>query len=77
MEVQESSALGAAICAAAGSGIFPTVEEAVARMVHTRQRFEPNPKNQAVYETMYRCYRDFYPRVGDLYRETEAIASDR
>ena len=77
MEVQESSALGAAICAAAGSGIFTTVEEAAARMVHIKQRFEPNPKNRAVYETMYRCYRDFYPRVGDLYRETEAIASDR
>jgi sugar (pentulose or hexulose) kinase len=77
MEVQESSALGAAICAAAGSGIFPTVDEAVERMVHTRQRFEPNPKNKAVYETMYRCYRDFYPRVGDLYRETEAIASQK
>ena len=38
-------------------------------MDHTRQRFEPNLNNREVYETMYRCYWDYYPRVGDLYRE--------
>lgn len=77
MEVQESSALGAALCAATGAGCFQNVREAAHRMVHTKQRFEPNPGNREAYETMYRCYREFYPRVGDLYRQTEAIASNK
>jgi len=75
MEVQESSALGAALCAAVGSEIYKTLPEAIERMVHVKQRFEPDPSNREVYETMYRCYQAFYPRVGDLYKKTEAIAS--
>jgi sugar (pentulose or hexulose) kinase len=77
MEVGESSALGAALCAATGAGSFKTLQEGIERMVHVKQRFEPNPASREVYETMYRCYQDFYPRVGDLYRKTEAIASNK
>lgn len=77
MEVEESSALGAALCAATGSGIFQTLTEGIERMVHVKQRFEPNPSNREVYETMYRCYQEFYPRVDDLYRKTETIASNK
>jgi sugar (pentulose or hexulose) kinase len=75
MEVQESSALGAALCAGVGSGMFSSIGEAIERMVHVRQEFLPDRGNQEVYETMYRSYQGFYPRVADLYRETEAIAS--
>ena len=77
MEVGESSALGAALCAGVGSGMFSSLGEAIERMVHVRQSFAPDPKNREVYETMYRCYQSFYPRVADLYRDTEAIASHK
>ncbi|MEA3224030.1 MAG: FGGY-family carbohydrate kinase [Thermodesulfobacteriota bacterium] len=77
MEESESAALGAAICAATGSGLFPGFQEGIEKMVHQKDRFEPNSKNRAVYETMYKCYQDFYPRVADLYRKTEKIASPK
>ncbi len=75
MEVEESSALGAALCAATGSGIFAGLDEGIERMVHVKQRFEPNPANREMYETMYGCYKGFYPRVDDFYQKTETIAS--
>ena len=77
MKQSESAALGAAICAAAGSGLFPSFQEGIEKMVHQKDRFEPNSENRAVYETMYKCYQDFYPRVADLYRKTERIASPK
>ncbi len=46
-------------------------------MVRVGRRFPPDPKNRETYETMYRCYQGFYPRVADLYQETEAIASHK
>lgn len=62
---------------ATGSGLFSSFQEGIEKMVHQRDRFEPNPKNRAVYETMYKCYQDFYPRVADLYRKTKKIASPK
>jgi len=75
MEVGESSALGAALCAGVGSGMFSSLDQAIEKMVHIRRSFQPDPRNREIYETMFRCYQGFYPRVADLYQETEAIAS--
>lgn len=39
----ETSALGAAICAAAGAGIYSNIEEAVNYMVQVKKEYQPNP----------------------------------
>lgn len=77
MRVGESSTLGAAICAACGVGLFPTLSDGIAAMVHPERRFEPNPLNATTYATLYRCYREIYPRIADFYRRTEHIASPK
>jgi sugar (pentulose or hexulose) kinase len=75
MRVSETTALGAAICAACGIGLFPSLKEGIDCMVHPEQRFDPNPENMGVYTTLYRCYQEVYPRIAEFYRRTEHIAS--
>jgi xylulokinase len=59
-ETVETTALGAAILALAGSGLYGSLAEAVAlctRVVETR---EPDPKARAIYEEYYQLYRAAY-----------------
>lgn len=54
--------LGAAMCAAAATGVHPDIETAAAQMCGPRQAFAPDPANSAVYrrmaETVYHDIRD-------------------
>ena len=52
----ETAVLGAAILAGVGAGLFGSVPEAVDQMVRVKDRVEPNLKNHAVYEEMYRAF---------------------
>ncbi|MBN1572130.1 MAG: FGGY-family carbohydrate kinase [Deltaproteobacteria bacterium] len=75
MKVSEAAALGAAICAAHGAGLVSSVEEAIERMVHTTDRFEPNPETMATYNKIYKVYKEIYPRMEELYHETTDMAT--
>jgi sugar (pentulose or hexulose) kinase len=46
------ASLGAAICAAVATGVYPDFPTAVARMEKPRQTFAPNPANADVYRRM-------------------------
>jgi sugar (pentulose or hexulose) kinase len=56
------ASLGAAICAAAATGVHPDIVTAAATMTKRRQSFAPNEANGAVYrrmsETVYHDIRD-------------------
>lgn len=52
--VREASSLGAAICAAVGAGLYPTLPSASIAMVHWEPTVEPNPENARAYRTLYR-----------------------
>lgn len=56
LEVEDAAVLGAAICAAAGTGAFPSIKEAAVHMVHVRKRYEPNVENREIYEKKYKAY---------------------
>ncbi len=45
-----AAGLGAAICAAVGSGVYKSFEEAVSKMVHRRDVQEPSEKNTRLYK---------------------------
>ncbi|MDR1921954.1 MAG: sugar kinase [Candidatus Adiutrix sp.] len=51
-EVAGAVALGSAICAAVGVGLFGSFDEAMAAMVRRRDRFEPDPENAAFYRRL-------------------------
>lgn len=47
--MSDAAGLGAAICAAVGSGVHPDWDTAVKAMVHTADVFEPNPQATRAY----------------------------
>lgn len=68
--VYEASALGAAICAAVGTGLHPDYRTAVRAMTHVGEVFEPDPVSVETYDALYRqVYARMYARMRPLYRE--------
>jgi FGGY-family pentulose kinase len=58
--------LGDAILASYGAGIYGTIEEAAARMVHIRSRVEPDMGRHEEYRFYVDKYIETYPRMKDL-----------
>ncbi|TFG14805.1 hypothetical protein EU537_02365 [Candidatus Thorarchaeota archaeon] len=54
--VSDSTAVGAAILGAVGTGVFGTFEEAVDNMYHIEERREPIPENVEVYQQQYTVF---------------------
>jgi xylulokinase len=60
LAVSEVTALGAAIFAAVGAGLFKDVYEAVKHMVHPTGTFEPTAANTKVYDELYPIFAQTY-----------------
>lgn len=58
-QVHEAGALGAAILAGTGAGVFPSLRSGVDAMVRLEKRFEPDPQRQRQYTERFEKYRDF------------------
>jgi sugar (pentulose or hexulose) kinase len=66
--VEDTSGLGAAICASVGLGLHPDFGTAVRAMTRPGRTFEPSPAASARYEQLYReVYLRMYPRLRPLY----------
>jgi xylulokinase len=57
------AAMGDAIVAAAGVGLYASIEEAVHQMVKPGLRYTPQPDNVGRYDDFYRIYRELYPAL--------------
>lgn len=72
--VYETSALGAAINCAVGTGMHRNHETAVAAMCKPGQVFAPNAEASRIYEALYRgVYHELYPRLKPLYERIRRI----
>jgi sugar (pentulose or hexulose) kinase len=70
----ETSGLGAAIDAAVGLGLHPSIEAAVGDMTRLAETIDPDPDRQRLYDELYRrVYRRMYDRLKPLYEEIMAI----
>ena len=58
--VKEATALGAAILAGYGVGVYSDISEASRRLVKWDKVFTPNMENHKVYEEMYATWRKVY-----------------
>jgi xylulokinase len=67
--VSEAGALGAAILAGAGCGVFASAAEGARRMVQPGQTFEPDPTMQRRYAGRYDLYRRLQPLLRDYLRD--------
>jgi xylulokinase len=63
MENEDGSAFGAALLAGVRTGLFGSVQEAVATCVRARETIEPNPEWASVYDSGYQHFRTLYPAL--------------
>jgi len=58
--IEEATALGAAVLASVGAGIYRDVVEAAGKMVAVGERYRPSPEYQALYDALYTIHGDAY-----------------
>jgi xylulokinase len=63
--VNEAGALGAAIIAGAGCGLFPSIRAGAEQMVKPGQTFYPDPAMEARYDERFEKYRRLWPLMKD------------
>lgn len=71
VEVGEATALGAAMIAAVGAGVYQDLAEASAHMVHVKDVYDPDPETMAKYDQVFEvwqaCYeglaKEAYPKI--------------
>ena len=69
---QEAGAVGAALTAAVGLGLYSDFE-ALKKVVHVEREFEPQTCNAEVYNVLYRAYHRIYDSLRGLYREVNEV----
>jgi sugar (pentulose or hexulose) kinase len=70
----ETSGLGAAIDAAVGLGIHPSVEAAIGDMTRLAETIDPDPDRHRLYDELFqRVYKRMYTRLQPLYEEIMRI----
>ena len=67
IESEEGPGYGAAILAAVGCGVYPSVEEAAKKLVKVVATEEPDAELVAKYEERYRKFRKFYPALKGMF----------
>ena len=65
---KEGPALGVAILAGVGAGLYPSVQEACDAMIQLNPAQEPIPENVPRYEAFYQVYRSLYPAMKDRFK---------
>lgn len=65
---KEGPALGVALLAGAGTGVYKNVEEACKIAVLTKDSASPDAGRHASYESYYQLYRSIYPSLKDHYK---------
>ncbi len=68
-DVTEAGALGSAVLAGTGTGVFSSLQEGTGATVRSRDCFEPNPEKVSLYEDRYRKYLRLWSLLEDFLRE--------
>jgi xylulokinase len=68
-------AFGAAVIAGAGVGVFPSIPEAVERLVQVRDPLDPDPAQSGVYRDYRRLYDDLYPALQGNFRSLSRLVA--
>jgi xylulokinase len=63
MRCEETTSLGTAVLAAAGTGLFNSIQEAVKAMVHPASTVLPEEKNRNIYDACFNVYKKLNMRI--------------
>ncbi len=73
-ETVQATALGAAVCAAAGARMYSSIEEAAGRMTRVSHAYYPRMENSILYSEIYlQVYKPFYRQVKDLMHKLSVL----
>ena len=67
IESEEGPALGGAMLAAVGCGVFASVEAAAEKIVKVVGTVEPEAELAGLYEERYQAFRKIYPALRPIY----------
>lgn len=70
---KEGPALGVALLASVGAGIYSSVPEACKAVIKTDKTQEPNAENVPEYEKFYQLYREIYPALKASFAKLAAL----
>jgi len=70
---KEGPALGVAILAGVGAGVFASVEEGCRKIVKSNTVQEPSKENNAEYEKYYNVYKTLYPALKNTFKDLKAL----
>lgn len=73
LPAEEGPALGAAILAAVGAGLYSSLEEACGEIVRTGETLEPDDGNRGVYLDYYPLYKKLYSDLKDDFKTLSAL----
>lgn len=68
LKTEEGPALGAAILAAVGAGVYSSLEEACGEIICEESVQEPNSRNRKIYLEYYDLYKKLYDRLKDDFK---------
>lgn len=71
---KEGPALGVAILAGVGAGLYSSVEAACDTMIHYNPPQEPIPENVPQYEKFYKLYTSLYPAMKESFQKLAGIS---
>ncbi len=69
----EGPALGVAILAGVGAGLYESVEAACDKMIQTNKACDPIPDNTAKYNAFHKIYKNLYPSLEGRYKELASL----
>ena len=69
INVDEASALGAAMCCAVGDEVYPDLITARNKMMKVKDRILPNKNNVVLYRTIYQSHHKIYGRLKPIFNE--------
>jgi ribulose kinase len=72
---KETMALGAAIWAGLGAGVFTGYPDAIGRMVHIERAVTPVSERRAIYDQLYRQYVALYPAARPIMHAMAALGA--
>ncbi len=70
---KEGPALGAAILAGVGAGLYPNVQEACRGMIQTNPAQQPDAQASEQYERFYQVYQSLYPALRESFQRLSKL----
>jgi xylulokinase len=70
----DATALGAALLAGVGTGVYKDFQEAVKNTVRIRKKYIPNQGNFKIYKDLYDIYRELYDKLEGTYNKIAEIS---